>query len=158
MAILVHESLEVWRFPRQEIVNTDAKLETLWARVSVGHNKRILFCSLYRPPSGTGTQLTADLDQLDSELETMLSRHEGIVVICGDANCDWRLLTGNATGAQFRTLLDKYDLSQVNTSPTFDTGSILDVIVTNKPESVVAHDVLHCYFSRHKFTRALIRV
>ena len=42
---------------------------------SVRRNKGILFCSLYRPPSGTGTQLTADLDQLDSELEFMLSRH-----------------------------------------------------------------------------------
>ena len=158
VAILVHDSLDVCRFPRQQIVNTDSKLETLWARVSVGHNKGVLFCSLYRPPSGAGSQLTADLDQLDSELEFMLSRHRGVVMVCGDANCDWRYLAGNTSGAQFKSLLEKYDLSQLNAAPTFDTGSILDVIVTNSPESVVAHDVAHCHFSRHRFTRALIRV
>ena len=67
-------------------------------------------------------------------------------------------MAGNTSGAQFKSLLEKCDLSQLNAAPTFDTGSILDVIVTNSPESVVAHDAAHCHFSRHRFTRALIRV
>ena len=63
--------------------------------------RAVLFACLYRPPSAPGTQLNANLDQLESELEFMLNQHRGLVVICADTNCDMRYTTGNTTGSQF---------------------------------------------------------
>ena len=39
-------------------------------------------------------------------------------------------------------------MSQMIAAPTFDSGSILDVIVTNNPDSVIARDVLPCSAGR----------
>ena len=113
VAILVRDSFTLSRLPRPGVVNTASKLESVWVRVSVARHKAILFASLYRPPSAPGTQLTADLEQLESELELMLSRHRGLVVICADANCDMRYVTGNTTGAHLSSLLQTYNLSQI---------------------------------------------
>ena len=159
VAILVRESFKLTRLPRPEIVNTVTRLESVWKRVSVARHKAVLFACLYRPPSAPGTQLNADLDQLESELEFMLSRHRGLVVICADANCDMRYVTGNTTGAHPSSLLQKFQLCQVIDSPTFrGSGSIIDIIATNDRASVVTHSVQHCHFSPHDFTRALFRV
>ena len=136
-----------------------SRLESVWARVSVGRNRAILFASLYRPPSAPGTQLGADLDQLESELEFMLSQHRGLVVICADTNCDMRYTTGNTTGAHLSSLLQKFQLDQIIDSPTFrSSGTIIDIIATNDRTSVVARGVQHCHFSPHDFARALFRV
>ena len=159
VAILVRDSFTLSRLPRPGVVNTASKLESVWVRVSVARHKAILFASLYRPPSAPGTQLTADLEQLESELELMLSRHRGLVVICADANCDMRYVTGNTTGAHLSSLLQTYNLSQIIDSPTFrGSGSIIDIIATNDRASVLAQGVQFCHFSPHDFTRALFHV
>ena len=159
VAILVRDSFKLTRLSRPDIVSTVSRLESVWVRVSVGRNRAILFACLYRPPSAPGTQLNADLDQLESELEFMLSQHRGLVVIFADTNCDMRYTTGNTTGSHLSSLLQRFQLCQVIDSPTFrSSGSIIDIIATNDRASVVAHGVQHCHFSPHDFTRALFRV
>ena len=159
VAILVRDSYQLTPLPRPDMVNAVAKLESVWARVSVARHRAILFASVYRPPSAPGTQLTADLEQMDAELEFMLSRHRGLVIICADTNCDMRYVTGNAAGAHLLSLLQKFQLCQVIDAPTFrSSGSTIDIIATNDRAAVVASGVQRCHFSPHDFTRALIRV
>ena len=90
----------------------------------------------------------------------MLSRHNGLVVICADANCDSRYVTGNTTGAHLSSIsAAKFPVSQIIDSPTFrGSGSIIDIIAMNEHLSFLAQGIHFCNFSPYDFTRALFRV
>ena len=65
VAFLVRDGFDVDKIPSPD--NIASKLETLWIRVSIGHNRSVVLCSAYRPPSNTNNQLTADLDHLEEQ-------------------------------------------------------------------------------------------
>ena len=143
--ILARDGFQLKKLPKPESENTTAKLETVWARVNIGRDRGIAICAAYRPPSPAGAQLTADLEQLESELQTVLAEHRGLLVLAGDLNCDLRVTTGNTPGGHLTSLLQRYSLSQTIRDPTYPgSGSLLDVIVTNCAGMVVQSSVHQC--------------
>ena len=159
VAILARDGFQLKAVPKPEPDNPASKLESVWARVSVGRDRGIVLCAVYRPPSPAGAQLTADLEQLESELQTVLADHRGLLVLAGDLNCDLRDTTGNTAGGHLTRLFQSYSLSQSISDSTYPgSGSVLDVIVTNCADSVVRAGVRQCDFSDHHITRALVRI
>ena len=70
-AILACECFRFKALPMPEPDNTTTKLEIGWARVAVGRDRG----AAYRPQSLVGAKLTADLGQLESELQAVAREH-----------------------------------------------------------------------------------
>ncbi|KAF0299822.1 hypothetical protein FJT64_027538 [Amphibalanus amphitrite] len=114
-----------------------------------------MVCAVYRPPIQTQARVTADLAELEQQLQYILTRHSGPIVIAGDININMK--TDSAAAEQFRQLLRGYSLQQHTTEPTFRaSGSIIDVIITN--QSVDRAGVVHCDYSPHNWSRVLLSV
>ena len=101
--------------------------------------------SLYRPPSKLASELDRDLDELENQVQSALSRYSGQVVLCGDLNCNINV-SGNG-GSRLLQLMSRYGLQQcvkpgsVTYRPSL---SLLDVIFTNRSDRVARSGTLLC--------------
>ena len=43
-----------------------------------------MVCAAYRPPVQTQTRVSADLDELEEQIQHVLTRHSGPIVLAGD--------------------------------------------------------------------------
>ncbi|MEM8636702.1 MAG: hypothetical protein AAGF33_17185 [Pseudomonadota bacterium] len=75
VAFLVRGGFDVDKIPSPPAINTASRLETLWIRVSTGHNRSVVLCAAYRPPFNTTSQLTADFGHLEVQILQMLTCH-----------------------------------------------------------------------------------
>ncbi|KAF0290419.1 RNA-directed DNA polymerase from mobile element jockey [Amphibalanus amphitrite] len=131
-----------------------SKLESLWLKVGAG-DQQFYFCSFYRPPRQSIDDVTADLDDLQEQLETVAGRHSGLIIIAGDVNIDMR--SNNTAKQKFDQLLDGFALRQHITGPTFrSSGSTIDVICSNGETR--RHGTLHCDYSDHNWARAIFNL
>ena len=60
-----------------------SKIETLWVLVPASA-ERVMVCMVYRPPTQTQARVTADLAELEQQLQYVLTRHSRSDVIAGD--------------------------------------------------------------------------
>ena len=127
----------------------------------VGNRRGLLFASVYRVPKNTAEQLTADIDDLESQLQHMLAFSPGVtVVLAGDLNCCLLKPTTDSPGQQLTRLLENYGLRISNTvRPTYRlASSLLDIVATNKPDQVTRAGVTRCHYGTpHDFTRVELR-
>ena len=154
VAIATREPLEATTVEPPDQPIADSKIETLWVQVQSGP-ARVMVCAVYRPPIKTQARVTADLAELEQQLQYVLTRHSGPIVIAGDININ---MGADSTAAeQFRQLMSSYSLQQHITEPTFRaSGSTIDVIVTS--QSVDKAGVVHCDYSPHNWSRAMLSV
>ena len=97
--------------------------------------------------------MSADLDELEEQIQHVLTRHSGPIVLAGDLNINTN--SNTTANTRLRQLLSTYSLQQHVTGPTFrSSGSIIDVICTS--HGVTRAGVLHCTYSPHNWTRALL--
>ena len=96
VALLVRDGLDVTVIEIPGRVIDGAKLESIWTRVGAGA-RRVAVCSLYRPPGQTVGRVTADLEELERQLQHVLTRHSGPIVLAGDANIN---LASDSTAAR----------------------------------------------------------
>jgi len=123
--------------------------------------RRVIFASVYRHPTNTHEQLTADFEDLEAQLQHVLTRYpRTTVIIAGDLNtCLLKSPTSNTGSAPrdwLHQLVATYGLHICNqVAPTYrPTSSLLDVIITNRPELVTRTDVARCHYGGpHDFTR-----
>ena len=54
---------------------------------------------------------------------------------------------------QIDSFISKYGLTQTVPCSTFSSGSLLDLVLTDKPGTVTRCGVRHCHYSPHKFVR-----
>ena len=158
VAVLARESLNAKLVQKPAAVNA-SKLESVWTEMRVANHKSVLFCSLYRPPTKLVSELDADLDELENQVQSALSRYSGLVVFSGDLNCN--LNTSGGSGDRLMQLLSRYSLFQCikPCSVTYrPASSMLDVIVANRRDSVVRTGVFLCDYSPHNFVRAMFRI
>ena len=95
-----------------------------------------------------------DFDALEQQYQhVLLNFPDCPVVLAGDLNCDL-LSTSSASRTCLNEYLDKYSINQVITVPTYSTGSLLDVIISNR--GFLRSGTRFCHFSPHHFTRALL--
>ena len=131
----------------------DTKLESLW-NLFRWDNNRVIVASLYRPPRHTAAALEADFDCLEQQYQHVLLHYPDCpIVLAGDLNCDL-LSASSPSKACLIEVLDKYSLKQVIAAPTYSSGSLLDVIISNR--DIVRSGTRFCHFSPHYFTRAIL--
>ncbi|KAF0312825.1 Methylmalonic aciduria and homocystinuria type D protein, mitochondrial [Amphibalanus amphitrite] len=150
VAVAVRDGLRATEVAVSERPVPGSKLESLWLRVSAG-NQQIYFCSVYRPPRPTTDDVTADLDDLQEQLETVSTRHGGLIFIAGDVNID--MASDSTAKRRYCQLMDAFALRQHITGPTFrSSGSTIDVICSNG--TLQRQGTLHCDYSDHNWARA----
>ena len=98
----------------------------------------MLVASAYRVPNTTVHQLTADFDDLESQIQSMTAKYSrSTLLLCGDFNrCLLKISVVDNHNIQ--KLLEAYDIALKNcTCATYRPfGSLLDVIATNSPDLV----------------------
>ena len=111
--------------------------------------------SLYRPPRHTVTALQADFDTLECHFQHVVSQYPDCpIILAGDLNCD--MLADSAPKQCLTEFISKYSLNQYVTSATFTSGSLLDVLISNR---VLSHaSTRFCHFSPHRFVRCILSV
>ncbi|KAF0299344.1 hypothetical protein FJT64_027870 [Amphibalanus amphitrite] len=156
VAVLVRDALDVTVIDSPDCQTEGSKLETLWVQIRVGKRKAML-CSLYRPPVQTTARISADLDELERQVQHILTRRSGLILLTGDVNINMADNNNSTASNRFRELLSTYSLQQHIRGPTYEpSGSTIDVICSNG--SVVRSGSLHCDFSPHRWTRAIVTV
>ena len=156
VAVLVRDALDVTVIDSPGCRTDGTKLETLWIQIRVGKRKAML-CSLYRPPIQTTARISADLDELERQLQHILTRHSGLILLTGDVNINMADNNNSTASSKFRELLSTYSMQQHIRGPTYEpSGSTIDVICSNS--SVERSGSLQCDFSPHRWTRAIVTV
>ena len=137
----------------------DSRLETIWTLLRLDRGRRLLLCALYRPPRYTAAALDADFSDLESQLQGVMLDHPAIpILMCGDANCDLLKTSLAPAKTRFENFLADYSLNQLVTSPTFTTGSLLDVCIANRRNLVTHCRIVFCDFSPHSIVYSLVSV
>ena len=160
VAVLVREGLSSELIPTPVTGVVNSNLEILWVRVRTGKHHSLLVASAYRVPSNSVHQLSADLKDLECQLQFMFARFpKATLVITGDFNnCLLRARRNNAPCA-LSDLFSNYGLHITNVSePTYrPAASLLDVIATNRRDLVRRAGVTRCHYGGpHDFTRVLL--
>ena len=95
----------------------------------------------YNPPSASVCQFTSNLDIV---LSNAVNRYDKICLL-GDFNLpgiEWGDVpqSKNKECSMFCEILDNYGLVQLNNTPSTKHGNILDLVISNCPESVTQID------------------
>lgn len=145
---------------RKDIENKHPELEHLWIEIQ-GKNKNssMLLGTIYRSTRIIETQ------QWFTEMENMLSEittsWNGLLVLCGDFNIDL-LQPSLSITKQFMDLLYVFNLTQhINkaTRTTRRSSTLIDLIISNCPQSIKYTDVLPCsIISDHDGPYALVDI
>ena len=162
VAICVRESFETERLPTPVTNVPNSNLEIVWAAIRVGKHRRFIVGAAYRVPRNTVQQVTADLDDLEAQLQHMIAAHPGLtIIIGGDMNCCLIKAGSNTPGERLRALLDQHGMQVCNTRlPTYrPAGSLLDILATNRRDLVTRAGVTRCHYGTpHDITRLALRV
>ena len=159
VALLVRSGLKSELLTNPDVGIVASHLEIIWVLVHLGKNRSVLIASAYRVPNNTVRQLTADLNDLEAQIQFMIAKHpRSTLVLCGDFNrC--LLKTPGQDDHNIQRLFETYCISVTNcTRATYrPSGSLLDVIATNRPDLVRRSGVTRCHYGGpHDFTRIIL--
>ena len=137
-----------------------SKVETLWLSVRSGRRgHQFVLAAVYRPPRRTVAALDADFETLELQLQHVMLKHPGTkIVINGDLNCN---ILGDNSDVPRRTLLNflsVYSMTQVVNTPTYASGSLLDVVIVNDADVVRKWGTRVCDVSPHKYVVASLSI
>ena len=136
-----------------------SQLESQWAMLKLEQGRKLIVCSLYRPPRHSEMALCADFADLEAQLQRVIIDYPRTpLVICGDINCDLLKDPSFRARQHLSSFLSDYTLDQLVSVPTFTSGSLLDVCMVNKPELIRKTSVEFCHFSPHKFISVDVNV
>ena len=97
---------------------TQFKVESLWVKAQIGHNRTVVVACIYRPPGGSTVE--ADYEELERQIQHVMSQHRGLIMVLGDLNSDlWPDNPPGAAARRLKALLEQYDLVQTVQSRTF---------------------------------------
>ena len=114
-------------------------IESISVQVKIGNYKPFIVTTLYRPP-GKPVAYFNDIDTLFGTIDS----EDKETIYLGDTNCDMLDFANNDT-KHLINIFTKYNLIQLIKSPTRTTATtktIIDHIITNRPESVSENGVL----------------
>ena len=143
-----------------DVPNTPASnLEIIWTVISTGTRRCLTLGSYYRHPTNTVAQINNDLDDLEQQIEYVLTRFPGVVVLAGDHNLNQLNVTCRHA-KRFADLLEVHELAVVNrTVPTYrPSQSVIDGFAISRTSRVIRSGVLYCHYSPHNMSRVLISV
>ena len=120
-------------------------LESISVEVKIGMHKLFIVTSLYLP-----NHTLEYFNKLESLIASIDLEKKGESILIGGTNCDF-LKPTNYT-AHLKRLIKTYSLTQLIKEPTrttHTTQTIIDHIITNRPERVSESGVIPCGFSDH---------
>ena len=134
------------------------KIETLWVSIANPRGRRFVLGAVYRPPRHTTDHLSVDFNCLETQLQRILLTSSDPVFISGDLNCN--LLGPDSDPAKARLLqfLDDFNLHQFVRTPSFRSGSLLDVFISSSETMVHSVKVLPCSYSDHDLIQSDIAI
>ena len=137
----------------------NSKLETLWTLVKPDQRRQIIIGTVYRPPRRSLSELTADFGDLRDQFECITVKYPGVhIFIGGDLNCCLLKSDSDPAKRVLSEFISDYSLYQCVSSPTYSTGSLLDVFIVNCRAAVTACYTQFCHFSPHKLVRAVLSI
>ena len=98
--------------------------------------------------------LLADFDRLEAQPQRVLLMSADPILIAGDLNCDLLGPDSNGGKVKLTDFMHGFNLYQSVEVPTFRTGSLLDVFISDSVALVQDVCVLPCSYSDHSFTMA----
>ena len=126
VALYTHESISADYAVRSDLMHY--RLESLSIQIKLGNFRPFLITAIYLP------DVSLDVFQEFESLVNAINKENKESIIIGDTNCD--LLTPSYSHTeQLKTLLTKYDLTQLINEPTRATASsktIIDHIITTE--------------------------
>lgn len=122
------------------LLPSPANLEVLSVKVNSQCNRHsVIICNVYISPSSSHSYYTDLLAYLSSLVDS------NFIIITGDFNLPdivWSTLSGSSTVSKlFCDFVFDHNLSQLVTSPTHCKGNILDLVLTNIPDSISTPNV-----------------
>ena len=154
IVVLVKNNLKVKPIKSVAGVENDGKIETLWLQITNHIGRRFNLGSVYRPPRHTRDAISADLDCLDSQVQRVLLSSTENIVITGDLNCNLLAADNDVCKLKFNQFLQSLGLHQFVTDPTYVSGSLLDVFVSNAENFLNDVSVYPCPYSDHSMIKA----
>ena len=136
----------------------DCQLESLWLRVKPATGSHFTIAAVYRPPRRAAAAVRADIYELEVQLQRVLLRYPGPLFIMGDLNCNLLDSTSNPSKDRLEEMLQSFSLHQFVTQPTYSSGSLLDVVISNSDDLVQRVRAFKCALSPHYFIRSLLRL
>ena len=128
VAVLVRDCL------RMQVVDVPSSgepsnLEVIWTVISNTNSRLLTLCSFYRHPTQTVSQLCADLDDLEHQIQFVTSVFPGTIVIAGDHNLN-QLKLSCVHAQRCADLLKTHQFRLCNSSvPTYrPSNSVIDAI------------------------------
>ncbi|MCY3929513.1 MAG: reverse transcriptase family protein [Acidobacteria bacterium] len=125
-----------------QVLPSPPKLELL--TISIGSSEPTIYCLVYIPPNSSDEYIRKYFNFLVS-----LNCSAGNLVLLGDFNfndINWDSLDGfSPLSAEFCDIIFDLNLTQLINQPTHTAGNILDLILTNTPDSIfnlLIHDNL----------------
>ena len=130
----------------------DTGIESVSIQVNIPFIKPIIFTCVYRPP-GSKVALFENIEARFSILD-----HEHFeFLVSGDFNCNQVNNTDNDT-KHIKRIYGTYNCKQLITEytrVTWNTQTIIDHVITNKPEHIATSGVIPCGISDHDVTYAV---
>ena len=120
--------------------------------------RKFVLCAVYRPPRHSVNHVSADFNCLETQLQRIILTSSDPILITGDFNCNLLGPDSDIAKRRLMEFLDSFSLHQFVRSPTFRSGSLLDVFITNRETILHSIDVLPCTYSDHLFIKANITV
>ena len=150
VAILCHNSISVLLL---QVPDAGSSLETMWLQLQVKKQPSVIVGVGYRPPAGAAV---AAIDDLHHQLTRVLARDRPTYLL-GDFNFDALQPTKpGVTG--YLQLLEDLSLHQLVAAPTRpgNTPTLIDHLITNRPELTTNTRVVRCDISDHDLVTANI--
>ena len=122
------------------------KLESVSVQINNGRLKPFIVTSIYRPPEKPVSYFRY-IECLIASLES--EKKESIIM--GDRNCDFLDRSNNNT-KNLKRILNSFELTQLIKEPTRTTATtktVIDHIITNKPNMISNSGVISCGISGH---------
>ena len=125
--------------------------ECIWLEITLPTSEKILVGNYYRPPSKSKYNEHNFMTKLQKSLEK-IAHEEKQSLLLGDFNCNMATDSPSSETVNFKTVLSKTGVTQMVqkwTRVTETTSTLIDIIGTNNPQNIVAHDVIDTGLSDH---------
>ena len=133
VAVYIRDTLQATRIATPT-PSGQSHAESLWLSVKLNKKRATTIGCIYRPPSTSATQVNADFNDIEEQLQAVIASHPAQKIgLTGDLNSDAQ--TNPAAHRRLIELQERYGLSNVVHQATFyrgDAQSILDVVLLSR--------------------------
>ena len=121
-------------------------IESLWVEIFIPNSGPYLIGTMYRPPSARKEYY----ENMIENIELAASNNKEIILL-GDLNFDYKLDESLSSNPVYwiEALFELTQLIEKPTRRTLTTSSLLDVILTSRPEKHISSGVIQTTFSDH---------